>query len=100
MKKSDFFIMLGRTALAIAPAVPGGAAAVAVEQGVEHLVKHDAPVGDTVVDMLMKSLAAAEGFSDKDLLDDPLVAKLAVNIKGDIELLHALMVARHTPASV
>lgn len=54
-------------------------------------------VGGAIVEIAVSSLAAAEGLTGKDLLDDPLFAQVANGIKGDVKLLIMMIKARNVP---
>lgn len=95
-KKELLKVILG-TAVAF---VPGGPA---VKGGIEALINRNTDpdddvdeVAEAVADIVAGTMLAVEGLSEKDFVDDPVLAQLLDNIKGDIRL-YAQLVQRLKP---
>jgi hypothetical protein len=95
MNKSDVFkaILEGATAL-----IPGGPA---VKEGIEALTHRNSDptddvdeIADAITKIAMGSVAAAEGLTDHDIVNDPVLAQLAANIKGDLKLAQLVIVRK------
>lgn len=100
MKKSDLFKAIAQIGTQLVlPRIPGGAQ---VQHGVESLVhRNDDPDDDldevsaAIVQIVVGGTQAAEGLTGQDIVNDPVLAQLAANIKGDIALFQHLLVERH-----
>ena len=95
MKKSDLLKVIG----AFIPLVPGGAQ---VQAGITALVhRDDDPTNDVeevsaaLTQIILGSVEGAESLSGKDIVNDPVLAQIAVNIQADIALFQHLLVERH-----
>ena len=95
MKKADIFRLILGGAAAF---VPGGDK---VKQGIEAIIearqdKDDDDdfdeIAEAVALIAIGSVQGAEALSAKDLLNDPVLAQLAENIKGDLKLAQLLKV--------
>lgn len=100
MKRSDLFKAIAQIgATAVLPHVKGAGLVV---KGVEALVhRNDDPDDDldettaAIVDILLGSTQVAEDLTGSDIINDPVLAHLAANIRGDVLLFQALLVERH-----
>lgn len=100
MKKSDLFKAIAQIATTVVlPQVKGAGLVV---KGVEALVhRNDDPdddldeVSSAIVNILLGGTAATEALTGQDIVNDPVLAQIAANIKGDIALFQHLLVERH-----
>ncbi len=100
MKKSDLFKAIAQIGLAtVVPQVKGAGLVV---KGVDALVhRNDDPDDDldevsaAIVNILLGGTQAAEDLTDRDIVNDPILAQLAANIRGDVALFQQLLVDRH-----
>lgn len=100
MKKSEVFKLIAGIGVSF---IPGGEK---VKAGIDALThRNDDPtddvdeVADAVLEIAVGALLAAEGLSEKDLVQDEVFAQLGQNIKGDI-VLYQHLIKRLKPASV
>lgn len=100
MSKKDLFkaILSGAAAF-----IPGGAG---VQKGIEKLIEakkdtDDADdvdeIADAISEIAIGSLAAVEGLTERDIVNDPVLAQLAENIKGDLKLARLVLVRKAAP---
>ncbi|MEQ1910238.1 MAG: hypothetical protein ABMA15_15535 [Vicinamibacterales bacterium] len=95
MKKSDVFKLIAGIGVSF---FPGGDRVAAGIQALKN--RNDDPtddvdeVADAVTEIVMGVILSAEGLSGADLVNDPVLAQLAANIKGDIRLAQQLLIAR------
>lgn len=75
-----------------------------IEDAIEHLKHKNAdPTDDAdetanaVGDLIVNALLATEKLTGKDLVHDEIAAQVITNLKGDIKLLHQVLV--HKPAA-
>lgn len=100
MKKSDLFKAIANIGTAVVlPQVKGAGLVV---KGVDALVhRNDNPdddldeVSSAIVNILLGGTAATEDLTGHDIVNDPVLAQIAANIKGDIALFQHLLVERH-----
>ena len=101
MKKSDILNLVLGVVTAINPAA--GAAASVGAASVAKLIKRDDypsndldEVSDALTEIVMATVMGLESVTKKDYVNDPLLAQLAANIKGDIKLV--MLVVNKAPA--
>ncbi len=93
MKKSDIFKQLAILGLNF---VPGGTAAVDAIKALA--TKDDDPTNDVdeiathIADAVIKVMAAAEGITERDLINEPAVLALKANIVSGIKLVPVVLV--------
>ena len=100
MKKLDLLKDIAQIgATVVLPQIKGAGAVV---KGVDALLhRNDNPdddldeVSSAIVSILLGGTAAVEDLTDQDIVNDPVLAQIAANIKGDIALFQHLLVERH-----
>ena len=100
MKKADIFRAILSGAAAFVPGGPG------VQRGIEAVIeaRKDTDddddfdeIADAVALIAISSVHGAESFTDKDLVNDPVLAQLIANVKGDLKLAQLVLVRKASP---
>lgn len=101
MKRSDVFKLILQGLTTFNPAA--GAAVSGVAAGVEKMIHRDDDptndldeTADALTQIAMNVVLGTESLTGKDYVNDPVLAQLALNIKGNIKL--ALLVV-HKPTA-
>lgn len=91
MKKKDVFNLILAGLTVANPAL--GASVSGVAAGVEKLTHRDDDptndldeTADALTDIVVNVVTGAEKLTNKDYVNDPVLAQLAQNIKGDVKL--------------